>query len=282
MTGAKPPTRPGLKTAPEASQPGEPEPLGNPPRDHPAPRDAPPRNPAPLASASGDPPCDGGPPDDDNPAIDGRPILVARGVSKSYAGKMIIKKAELSLEGGSVLALTGPSGIGKSTLLEIMAGLVKPDSGTVSATGRAALMFQDDALIPWLGALDNLLFIADPAVPKTESLERAESWLDYFELGPRQFPGAMSGGMRRRLNLARALFARRPLILLDEPFAFLDDAWRGKVAGLIAAEAGRGAAVALTDHGGESLLESVLGNRLTAVEVKGPEAVVVFRRGDLS
>jgi NitT/TauT family transport system ATP-binding protein len=196
--------------------------------------------------------------------------LTLEGVTKSYQGALVIKKASLSLMGGSILALSGPSGLGKSTLLEIMAGLVKPDSGSVKATGPAALMFQDDALVPWLSALGNLLYAAPASLSPEAAKEAALARLKDFDLPPEAYPGAMSGGMRRRLNLARVLMARRPLVLFDEPFAFLDQQWREAVASLVAGEAARGAAVALTDHGDLGPLEAAAGGMLKIVRLKAP------------
>jgi ABC-type nitrate/sulfonate/bicarbonate transport system ATPase subunit len=193
-------------------------------------------------------------------------------VSKSYSGREIIKKASLRLSEGRALILTGPSGAGKSTLLEIMAGVAEPDSGLVERSGKAALMFQDDALVPWLTAMGNLLF-ASSSGPR-ESFREAERLLAYFDLPQGAYPAAMSGGMRRRLNLARALMAKRPIVLLDEPFAFLDEAWKEKVAGLIAQELSRGAAVALATHGGEEALESLLKGGFASVSVEGSPVVI--------
>jgi NitT/TauT family transport system ATP-binding protein len=198
------------------------------------------------------------------------PVLTLESVAKSYAGRAIIKKASLAIRPGEALALSGPSGVGKSTLLEIMAGVVKPDSGRVKRGGQASLMFQDDCLAPWLSSIGNLLFAADSALEAKAAESEARKWLGYFELDGDVFPAALSGGMRRRLNLARALMAGRPILLLDEPFAFLDAVWREKVALLIAKEVKRGAAVALSDHGNEEVLRFALGRSLHLTEVKGP------------
>lgn len=175
-------------------------------------------------------------------------ILDVRGVAKDYGGKVVIDSATFSLGSGEILCLTGPSGIGKSTLLEIAAGVLKPDTGTVVRMGKPSLMFQDDALIPWLNAEAAITYILPGSMDKKERLRRAREWLERFGLEPDTYPAAMSGGMRRRLSLARAFASTRPLILLDEPFAFLDAANQRIVAEEIASHAAKGCAIMLTTH----------------------------------
>lgn len=178
------------------------------------------------------------------------PLLEISGISKHFAAKEIVRSATLSLRRGEVLCLSGPSGIGKSTLLEIMAGASLPDygQGNITRRAKAALMFQDDALLPWLNAQDNIAYILPPELPGEEARALALRWLKRFGLEPGQYPAALSGGMRRRLSLARTFAAGRELILLDEPFAFLDGEWQDVIAEEIESHARRGAALALTSH----------------------------------
>jgi len=175
-------------------------------------------------------------------------LLELHGVSKRFEKKQIIASATLSVGAGEILCLTGPSGIGKTTLLEIMAGVVSPDGGTVERHVKPALMFQDKALIPWLTAEANITYILPADMTRKEMTETAEMWLAFFGLEKTQYPSAMSGGMRRRLSLARTFASGRPLLLLDEPFAFLDDAWQKKIAVQISSSIRKGAAVILTSH----------------------------------
>ncbi|MDR2503891.1 MAG: ATP-binding cassette domain-containing protein [Deltaproteobacteria bacterium] len=169
-------------------------------------------------------------------------------VRKSYAGQMVVAEASLRLAAGEALCITGPSGAGKSTLLEIMAGLIRPDGGLVRRAAPASLLFQDDALIPWLTAAENLAYILPRRLDEAEKTARIRRWLERFGLDGHIYPPAMSGGMRRRLGLARLFASARPLLLLDEPFAFLDQAWQEVAAREMAVAVTAGAALVLTSH----------------------------------
>ncbi|MDR1656951.1 MAG: ATP-binding cassette domain-containing protein [Deltaproteobacteria bacterium] len=198
------------------------------------------------------------------------PLVELNSVSKSFGEQLVIKKASLRHEGGQVLALTGPSGTGKSTILEILAGITAPDQGRVSLRGQATLMFQDNALIPWLNALTNITYILKAETGSRPAKLTALNWLKTFKLDPWLYPGAMSSGMRRRLSLARTLAANRPIILLDEPFAFLDGLWHETIAKLIAAETERGSAIILTGHSLPEPFLRLLGGRLKEIIVTSP------------
>ncbi|OPY61812.1 MAG: Bicarbonate transport ATP-binding protein CmpD [Syntrophorhabdaceae bacterium PtaU1.Bin034] len=174
-------------------------------------------------------------------------MLRLKAVRKMSGKRCIIERADLTVAVGEIFCLAGPSGIGKTTLLEIMAGLLRPDAGKVVRGGEVSLAFQDDVLLPWLSARGNMEY-ALSALPEAERSRRAYLWLERFGLTADQFPGAMSGGMRRRLNLARAFSAERSLLLLDEPYAFLDSGWQGKVTRFIASAAEAGVAVVLASH----------------------------------
>ena len=175
-------------------------------------------------------------------------MIELRDAGKRYAGRDIITAATLKVKPGDIVCLSGPSGVGKTTLLEMMAGIIQPDTGSVLRNVSASLSFQDDALIPWLTARDNILYILSPDIPVDQAERRALYWLQRFELEADQYPSAMSGGMRRRFSLARAFAAARPLLLLDEPFAFLDEGRQRLVVEEIAAHAASSGAVVLSSH----------------------------------
>ena len=197
------------------------------------------------------------------------PMLELYGISKLFGGRTVIASASLTLKEGEVLCLTGPSGIGKTTLLEITAGVTFPDKGNVARSAKASLMFQDDVLIPWLTAEEAVMYILPESMPENERRERATYWLHRFELNGGLYPATMSGGMRRRLSLARAFAAQTPLLLLDEPFAFLDPERCRAVAEEIARHAREGGIVMLTSHTTAPLHAGALADmplRLLAVE----------------
>ncbi|MFH1060583.1 MAG: ATP-binding cassette domain-containing protein [Pseudomonadota bacterium] len=179
-------------------------------------------------------------------------MIAVQGLRKSVAGRDIIAGVDLRVGAGEICCLAGPSGLGKTTLLEIMAGLRSPDAGRVERRAPVAVAFQDDVLLPWLDAAGNLDY-ALAALPAHQRQDLRRQWLDRFDLPGELRPAAMSGGMRRRLTLARAFAAGRPLLLLDEPFAFLDAQWQQRVAEEIGQAALAGAAIFIISHQFEAL-----------------------------
>jgi NitT/TauT family transport system ATP-binding protein len=136
---------------------------------------------------------------------------------------------DIEVQQGEVVAVVGPSACGKSTLLELFAGLQEPDSGTVQAAGErlttCALMPQKDLLLPWRDALANAGLALECAGAKRADARRAAAPLfERFGLAEfeRAYPPELSGGMRQRVAFLRTLLTDRPVLLLDEPFASLD------------------------------------------------------------
>ncbi len=154
------------------------------------------------------------------------------------AGALLFADFRLDIAPGSVVALMGPSGIGKSSLLRMIAGIDRDFSGTIRVGGvnapdapMAGFVFQDPRLLPWLTALDNIR-LADPAM----AIRQAEALLADMGLAGRgnDFPAQLSGGMQRRVALARALVSNPGLLLLDEPFVSLDRMLAGEMQTLLA------------------------------------------------
>jgi NitT/TauT family transport system ATP-binding protein len=152
-------------------------------------------------------------------------------VTRRFGEVTALESLSLTVASGEVLALVGPSGCGKSTLLELLAGLQAPDAGRVAAE-PAAYMPQRDLLLPWRSALANAALALECAgVGKADARREAQPLLDRFGLGgfEKARPYELSGGMRQRVALARTFLAGRQLLLLDEPFASLDQITRGSL-----------------------------------------------------
>ena len=137
-----------------------------------------------------------------------------------FGEKRVLDGFSLDIPDRGVTALCGPSGCGKTTLLRVLAGLERPEGGQICLPpGRAALLFQDDRLLPWRTVEQHLTDV----LPR----ERRGEWAALLALAElsgeeRAYPAALSGGMGRRLALARCLALDSPLYLLDEPFAGVD------------------------------------------------------------
>ena len=172
------------------------------------------------------------------PALRVEPKLAARGVSKSFRNTRggtvsAVVDVDLEIRPGEFVCLIGPSGCGKTTLLNLFAGLERPDSGTLLLDGAPigrpgpdrAVLFQEPALFPWMSVLGNVEFALEMiGVPKDQRTERAMHWLRKVHLArfAKAQPHELSGGMRQRAALARALACQPGVLLADEPFAALD------------------------------------------------------------
>ena len=147
------------------------------------------------------------------------------GARFGFEGALLFDGLELALERGRWTCLLGPSGVGKSSLLRVIAGLERLESGNLSVLGSAAVayMAQQDLLMPWLSALDNVSLGARLRGEKPDR-ERALVMLERVGLGAEAdaLPRTLSGGMRQRVALARTLMEDRPIVLMDEPFSALD------------------------------------------------------------
>lgn len=158
------------------------------------------------------------------PAVE--PVLqldLKRGGPGDVLGPMALRLAS-----GETVALTGPSGVGKTSLLRIVAGLDRRFDGRLKAPECIAMVFQEPVLLPWRTAVENLTIIA------RISREEAEHWLGEVGLAGlgERYPGMLSLGQQRRLSLARAFASRPDLLLMDEPFVSLDPALASEMMGL--------------------------------------------------
>lgn len=141
-------------------------------------------------------------------------------------GEPVLREFSWRLPPDGVTCLFGPSGCGKTTLLRLLAGLEVPQAGRITGLDgrRVAAVFQENRLLPWRTAAQNVAV----ALPR-EQRERAADWLTRVGLSAvaDSYPATLSGGMKRRVAIARALAAQADVLLLDEPFAGLDEAlWR--------------------------------------------------------
>lgn len=141
-------------------------------------------------------------------------------VSFSKNGAPILGDIRIALKQAETLALVGPSGIGKTSLLRIIAGIETDFQGNVRVEGKIAMVFQEPTLLPWRSVRENI------TIPTGVSTQTADSALEDVGLSGRgsDYPGQLSLGQQRRLSLARAFSVRPALLLLDEPFVSLDPA----------------------------------------------------------
>ena len=160
-------------------------------------------------------------------------MIELQDVTLRYGDKTVLDRLSLRFDTPGQYAVLGASGCGKTTLLRLIAGLQKPTFGRiiVPEQTRMAVCFQEDRLLPWRTALQNVAL----ACPGKDSLKTAQEWLAHVGLAREcdALPGALSGGMQRRVALARALAMVAPVVLLDEPFRALDEQTHADMLALI-------------------------------------------------
>ena len=167
--------------------------------------------------------------------------LAVQGVTKSFetAGGPVLAVDGVSFElaAGEFVSVIGPSGCGKSTLFAIIGGLTRATAGTVAVEGEPidgphpaiGIVFQEESTFPWRNVVDNVAFPLELAgLARSERHARAERFIDMVGLGgfERRMPSELSGGMRQRVSIARTLAVEPRLLLMDEPFAALDEQTR--------------------------------------------------------
>ncbi len=200
--------------------------------------------------------------------------LRARNLRKSYKRRPVLRDVSIDLQRGEVVALLGPNGSGKTTCFYAIAGLVTPESGTVSLDGRdvtglpmyrrarlgIGYLPQEVSIFRGLSVEDNILAVLEIAEPdRHKRRERLEELLSDFSITHiRRAPAlALSGGERRRVEIARCLAADPKYLLLDEPFAGVDPIAVGEIRHLVQDLKRRGIGVLITDHNVRETLEIV-------------------------
>jgi len=188
-------------------------------------------------------------------------------IALGYGGQdghpLVLQQLSLSVEAGALLVLLGPSGCGKSSLLNLIAGFLPPLAGSISVNGRVVkgpgadrgVVFQDDALLPWLDVQGNVeLPLRLKGVPAAERADTARHFLQLVDLRgqERKQVWELSGGMRQRVGIARALAADPQVLLMDEPFGALDALTRERMQELLLKVwAATGKTIVLVTHGVE-------------------------------
>jgi NitT/TauT family transport system ATP-binding protein len=162
-------------------------------------------------------------------------------VRKAFGDVLALESITFEIERHSRIGIVGPSGGGKSTLLQLTAGLLEPDRGTVDVEGevtpdgrlqRCAMMPQRDLLLPWRTALDNaVLALENRGISRRDARAKTRPIFEHFGLGEFEDvrPAQLSGGMRQRVSFLRTLMAEKDVLLLDEPFGALDSITRAQM-----------------------------------------------------
>ncbi|MCA8942107.1 MAG: LPS export ABC transporter ATP-binding protein [Planctomycetes bacterium] len=192
-------------------------------------------------------------------------ILRTDGLTKSYKRRKVVDRVGISVQEGEIVGLLGPNGAGKTTSFRMVVGMVTPDSGTVTfrstdvtrmpmyrrARRGIGYLSQEPSVFRRMTALDNVLAVLEARrLPKRERLDRAEMLLDELNLGRLRdaYAETLSGGERRRLEIARSLATEPSLLLLDEPFAGVDPITVEEIQKILRQLADRGISILITDH----------------------------------
>lgn len=165
-------------------------------------------------------------------------------VTVKFEEKLVLDGFSLKIPKSGVLCLFGPSGCGKTTLLRVISGLEAPEAGGLSCRPAVSAVFQEDRLLPWLSIQKNITAAAGV------SREAADQWLQRVGLAgeKKQLPRNLSGGMQRRVAVARALAAKSDILLLDEPFNGVDEETKKLLYPLILEAAEKKPVILVTHH----------------------------------
>lgn len=194
---------------------------------------------------------------------------ISKGFGRGYSRSTVLRDINLSVQEGDFVSIIGYSGTGKSTLINLIAGLLKPDSGSAKMDGteitgpgpERGIVFQNYSLLPWLTVTENVRLAVDqifPNLSEKERVEHAAKYIDMVKLTPAsgKLPRELSGGMRQRVSVARTLAANPRILLLDEPLSALDALTRATLQDEIAEiwQANRTTVIWITNDPDEALL----------------------------
>lgn len=200
-----------------------------------------------------------------NKAVDQKGWLVAHGLAKSFGKRAVVRDVSLALRRGEAVGLLGPNGAGKTTVFTMIMGLVKPDSGEILLDGQKithlplfqrgrlgiGYLPQEPSIFRGLSVKDNILAVLEGHVrSRKEQQQKLDALLEEFSIAHLRDADALalSGGERRRTEIARALAADPVFMLLDEPFAGVDPIAVAEIQGLVRQLTDRGIGVLVTDH----------------------------------
>ncbi len=207
----------------------------------------------------------------------GEALVLVRDLEKSFNGEEILGGISLEAKGGEVVGIVGPNGTGKSTLVRILAGVERPDSGEVSVKGKLSVVYQEDYLLPWKRLRDNLCLgprfhgrECDPvAIAKKLGIE---GFLDLY-------PKEVSGGTRRKAAIARALLLDFDVLILDEPFTGLDTESKDTLLSIVGELSKTGKAVIIVSHQLEELFR--VAHRVYVLHGRPAKVKKILRREEL-
>ena len=193
-------------------------------------------------------------------------MLSLEGVGFDYPGLTVIDGLDLEVSRGELLVCVGPSGCGKSTLLSLLGGHMAPTRGKLIRTGQSRTIYQDGGLFPWLTVRENIAGGLPRTVAPEQRSKKVAEWLEITRLAEfaGSYPHQLSGGMRQRCELARALAAETDVLLCDEPFSALDYQTRTRMRReLVATLAERPRTVVFVTHDIEEAVQ--LGDRIVVL-----------------
>lgn len=164
-------------------------------------------------------------------------MIVFEGVSKRFDDLVVLRGLDLHIREGEIVAIVGPSGVGKTTILKLITGIFAPDEGRVAVTGDAlAYVFQEPRLLPWRTAVDNVaIALRARGMGKAQARAAASHWLERVGLTGFEgyHPAELSGGMAQRVSIARAFAIEPRILLLDEPFSNMDAPLKASLMGIL-------------------------------------------------